>query len=196
MLLASTEIHNSHSHRLVSYFLSSLACSLCAVLDRVQLFCDHMDCSPPGFSVHGISQAGILEWIAIASSKSPLVFTILTGLPASIQSDLSKMQILSCHFPLLATSLMLPYPRLVPKLLATYLRLSSYLYFLSVSAPQTASGLASAATHHSRNKPRPVRPLSSSSVEKAFFTPPFNSEVIFPTVAFLTLQVSSVSTHA
>ena len=29
--------------------------------------CDPMDCSPPGSSVHGISQARILEWIAISS---------------------------------------------------------------------------------------------------------------------------------
>ena len=28
-----------------------------------------MDCSPPGFSVHGISQARILEWIAISFSR-------------------------------------------------------------------------------------------------------------------------------
>ena len=28
-----------------------------------------MDCSPPGFSVHGISQAKILEWVAISYSK-------------------------------------------------------------------------------------------------------------------------------
>jgi len=28
-----------------------------------------MDCSPPGSSVHGISQAGILEWIAISFSR-------------------------------------------------------------------------------------------------------------------------------
>ena len=27
-----------------------------------------MDCSPPGFSVHGILQARILEWVAISSS--------------------------------------------------------------------------------------------------------------------------------
>ena len=26
---------------------------------------DHMDCSPPGFSVHGILQTRILEWVAI-----------------------------------------------------------------------------------------------------------------------------------
>ena len=28
-----------------------------------------MDCSPPGFSVHGIIQARILEWVAISSPK-------------------------------------------------------------------------------------------------------------------------------
>ena len=28
-----------------------------------------MDCSPPGSSVHGISQARILEWVAIPLSK-------------------------------------------------------------------------------------------------------------------------------
>ena len=31
--------------------------------------CDHKDYSPPGSSVHGISQARILEWIAISFSK-------------------------------------------------------------------------------------------------------------------------------
>ena len=30
---------------------------------------DPMDCSPPGSSVHGIFQAGVLEWGAIAFSK-------------------------------------------------------------------------------------------------------------------------------
>ena len=31
--------------------------------------CDPMDCSPLSFSVHGISQAKILEWVAISSSR-------------------------------------------------------------------------------------------------------------------------------
>ena len=31
--------------------------------------CDPMDCSPPGSSVHGISQARILEWVAISYSR-------------------------------------------------------------------------------------------------------------------------------
>ena len=30
---------------------------------------DPVDCSPPGSSVHGISQARILEWITTASSR-------------------------------------------------------------------------------------------------------------------------------
>ena len=31
--------------------------------------CDTMDCNPPGFTVHGIFQARILEWFAIPFSK-------------------------------------------------------------------------------------------------------------------------------
>ena len=34
----------------------------------VQLFCNPMDCSPPG-SVHGLFQARILEWVAISFSR-------------------------------------------------------------------------------------------------------------------------------
>ena len=32
--------------------------------------CDPVDCSPPGSSVHGILQAGILEWVAISFSRA------------------------------------------------------------------------------------------------------------------------------
>ena len=31
--------------------------------------CDPADCSPPGFSVHGILQARLLEWVAIPFSR-------------------------------------------------------------------------------------------------------------------------------
>ena len=31
--------------------------------------CDTRDCSPPGFSVHGILQTKILEWVAIPFSE-------------------------------------------------------------------------------------------------------------------------------
>ena len=39
------------------------------LLTHVQLFCDPMDCSPSGSSVYGISQARILEWLAISFSR-------------------------------------------------------------------------------------------------------------------------------
>ena len=40
-----------------------LVAKLCPTL------CDPMDCSPPSFSVRGISQARLLEWVAISSSR-------------------------------------------------------------------------------------------------------------------------------
>ena len=40
-------------------------CCCCLITKSFQL-CDPMDCSPPGSSVPGISQARILEWIAIS----------------------------------------------------------------------------------------------------------------------------------
>ena len=33
---------------------------------------DPMDCSPPGSSIHGIFQARVLEWVAIAFSEHML----------------------------------------------------------------------------------------------------------------------------
>ena len=38
---------------------------------------DPIDCSPPGFPVHGIFQARVLEWGAIAFSKIYGVKTII-----------------------------------------------------------------------------------------------------------------------
>ena len=34
--------------------------------------CNPIDCSPPGFFVHGISQAKILEWVAISTCRESL----------------------------------------------------------------------------------------------------------------------------
>ena len=39
----------------------------CSVDHSCLTLCDSLDYSPPGFSVHGISQARILEWFAISS---------------------------------------------------------------------------------------------------------------------------------
>ena len=44
-------------------------CCFCLLLSQVQLFCNPMDCSLPGSSVNGISQASTLEWVAISFSR-------------------------------------------------------------------------------------------------------------------------------
>ena len=41
----------------------------CSVTKAYLIFCDCIDCTLPGFSVHGISQSRILEWVAISSSR-------------------------------------------------------------------------------------------------------------------------------
>ena len=41
----------------------------CLVAQSCLTLCDPVDCSPWGFSVHGIFQARILEWVAISSSR-------------------------------------------------------------------------------------------------------------------------------
>ena len=41
-----------------------------SVTESCPTLCDPMDCSRPGSSVHGISQARILEWVAIPFSKA------------------------------------------------------------------------------------------------------------------------------
>ena len=52
----------------LSFFLWCKHAAVC-VLSRVWLLCDPMDCSLPGLSVQGISQARILEWAAISYSR-------------------------------------------------------------------------------------------------------------------------------
>ena len=51
-------IHSSHS-----------TFCYCLVTKSCPTFWDPMECSPPGSSVHGISQAWILEWVAIFFSR-------------------------------------------------------------------------------------------------------------------------------
>ena len=46
-----------------------MLCILSAPVKQAQLFCDPVNCSPPGYSVHGILQARIVECIAISFSR-------------------------------------------------------------------------------------------------------------------------------
>ena len=52
-----------HIYVCVCVCVCAQATQLCPTL------CDPMDCSPPGFSVHGISQARIFEWVSISCSR-------------------------------------------------------------------------------------------------------------------------------
>jgi len=53
--------------------LSLVAAAAAKSLQWCLTLCDPMDCSLPGFSVHGILQARTLEWVAISSSISLVV---------------------------------------------------------------------------------------------------------------------------
>ena len=44
------------------------------VTQSCPILSDPMDCSPPGSSIHGIFQAKVLEWVAIAFSKNSLKY--------------------------------------------------------------------------------------------------------------------------
>ena len=50
---------HTHAKKNLNYLTSEIAQS-CPTL------CDPMDCSPPSSSIHGIFQAGVLEWVAIS----------------------------------------------------------------------------------------------------------------------------------
>ena len=41
----------------------------CSVAQSCPTLCDPLDCGPPGSSAHGIQQARMLEWVAMASSR-------------------------------------------------------------------------------------------------------------------------------
>ena len=49
--------------------VGSSACMHAQSLQSCPSFYNTMDCSPPCSSLHGISQAGILEWVAMLSSR-------------------------------------------------------------------------------------------------------------------------------
>ena len=51
-------------HSLINFLFVCLVAQSCLTL------CNPMDCSPPGSSVHGISQARILEWVAMFFSRT------------------------------------------------------------------------------------------------------------------------------
>ena len=89
------------------YLTYVLCCS--RLLQSCLTIWDHMDCSPSGFSVHGILQARILEWVAVLSSKGSSQPSLLhwqqhslplsvPGKPYLTYSSKQKQQLLKLHF--------------------------------------------------------------------------------------------------
>ena len=64
------QLNTAHEYFRVQNIGSKLSLAgQCMCTQSCLILCDPMDCSPPGSSVHGIFQAGILEWIAFSFSK-------------------------------------------------------------------------------------------------------------------------------
>ena len=82
----TTQLHSSHTLVRVRVRVKSFSC--------VPTLCNPMDCSLPGFSVHEIFQARVLEWVAFPSPgdlPDPRdriqVSTYLQNLNSSLQED-------------------------------------------------------------------------------------------------------------
>ena len=59
----------SQIKHIIFTLIRQCACVCAQSLQMCPTLCDSMKCSPPGSSVHGIPQAGILEWVAMSSSR-------------------------------------------------------------------------------------------------------------------------------
>ena len=71
-----------HTHKGRETFSHISRRRLMLVSQSCPTFCDPMDYSPPGFSVHGIFQARILEWVAFPFSRGSSNPGIKPGSPA------------------------------------------------------------------------------------------------------------------
>ena len=65
---AMARINNAHTHTLEYYSIIKWMCA-CLVSQQCPTLCDPMDCSLQGSSAYEILQAGILEWVAMPSSR-------------------------------------------------------------------------------------------------------------------------------
>ena len=60
---------NMWNHTLCWQYRLQYTCMCARSLQSHPTLCGYMDCSLPGSSVHGMSRARILEWVAISSSR-------------------------------------------------------------------------------------------------------------------------------
>ena len=111
------------------YFVGvTLVCMhACSVTQSSLTLCDPKDCSPPGSSVHGILQARILEWVAIAFSKGSSWPRDQTRSPALQMDPLLLSHQRKSRVSFKCTNLFfyfcIPYSMLTPKILVSILNI-------------------------------------------------------------------------
>ena len=64
------EVCSGYGDNKKGYYQPDPAAAVAKSLQSCPTLCDPLDCSLPGFSVHGILQARTLEWVAISFSKA------------------------------------------------------------------------------------------------------------------------------
>ena len=86
------------------------------VVQSCPTLCDPMDCSPPSSSVHGIFQARVLEWVAIAFSKkyfrklkypemlNDLMKTIIQQVSSSCSAQSQSLCLFYLNYDILSTT--------------------------------------------------------------------------------------------
>ena len=73
--------------------ISEIKAYLCSVSQSCCIICIPVDCSPPVSSVHGISQARILEWVAISFSQRIFIQEKNTKLILSVMNIIQMLSI-------------------------------------------------------------------------------------------------------
>ena len=72
--------------------INGIECMHASVCARLcPMLCDHRDCSLPGSSVCGISQAGVLEWVAVPTPRDRLDPGSDPHLPCHLHSQVDSL---------------------------------------------------------------------------------------------------------
>ena len=66
------------------------------VIQSCPTFCDPMDCSLPGSSIHGIFQARVLEWVPLPSPITPYLIPIKRQGKKTVSSPFPVLSYLLC----------------------------------------------------------------------------------------------------
>ena len=74
----SHDFFTGRNHRYLPVIVG--ACVHAKLLQLCPTLCDPMDCSLPGFSVHGILQARLLEWVAISFARDLEILMLINTL--------------------------------------------------------------------------------------------------------------------